>query len=41
MSSKVFISKLHIKTEETTWTWVSYILKEFHNFLKVLPLWSC
>jgi len=25
-SSKVFISKIHTRTEETTWTWMSYIL---------------
>jgi len=40
MSSKNFLSKPHTKTEESTWTWVSYILKEFH-FLEVLPLWLC
>jgi len=38
MSSKVFLNKPHTKTDETTWMWVSYILKEFYNFLEVLPL---
>jgi len=36
MSSKVLIRKSHIKTEEITWIQLSYILKELHNFIKVL-----
>ena len=40
MSSKVFLNKPHTETEETTWTCVPYILKEFHNFLEVLSLWQ-
>jgi len=31
ISSKVFLNKPHTKTEEITWIWVLYILKEFHN----------
>ena len=40
MSSKVFLSKPHTKTEKPTWTWVSYILKEVYNFLEILLLWQ-
>jgi len=36
MRSKVLISKSHIKIGEIISTWLSYILKEFYNFLEIL-----